>query len=209
MSRFSFTDGITNTPKLCIDTGHNNNVILGHNSYNTISDGYNDCTIIGNNVLCSGNSQVQLGSSNSNIYTTSGVQNTSDQRDKTEIRDTILGLDFILKLRPVDYKWNCRRDYLVHTQQLHDIDYLNLPEIKELPNDGSKTRRRFHHGVIAQEVKNVMDTIGVDFGGYQDHSINGGKDQLTIAYTELIAPLIKSIQELNERIKVLESSKQT
>jgi hypothetical protein len=27
------------------------------------------------------------------------------------IRDTILGLDFINKIRPVDYKWNYRGDY--------------------------------------------------------------------------------------------------
>jgi trimeric autotransporter adhesin len=50
-----------------------------------------------------------------------------------------------------------------------------------------------------------MDEMGIDFSGYQDHSFNGGKDVLTLAYESLIPPLIKAIQELNERIKQLES----
>ena len=50
--------------------------------------------------------------------------------------------------------------------------------------------------MIAQEVKQTMDALGVDFGGYQDHSIKGGDAVLTIGYEELVAPLIKAIQEL-------------
>jgi hypothetical protein len=41
-----------------------------------------------------------------------------------------------------------------------------------------------------------MDAMGVDFGGYQDHKINGGEDVLSIGYDEMIAPLVKAIQEL-------------
>jgi hypothetical protein len=51
--------------------------------------------------------------------------------------------------------------------------------------------------LIAQEVKSVMDNKGIDFGGYQDHSVKGGEDVLSLGYSELIAPLIKAIQELN------------
>ena len=51
-------------------------------------------------------------------------------------------------------------------------------------------------GLIAQELKQTMDAMGVDFGGYQDHTINGGEDVLSIGYEEMIAPLIKAIQEL-------------
>jgi hypothetical protein len=49
---------------------------------------------------------------------------------------------------------------------------------------------------VAQEVKVTMDAMGVDFGGYQDHSIKGGDAVLSLGYEELIAPLIKAIQEL-------------
>jgi polyhydroxyalkanoate synthesis regulator phasin len=75
--------------------------------------------------------------------------------------------------------------------------------MQEIPNDGSKTRSRYHHGLIAQEVKQVMDSNSVDFGGYQDHTVKGGQEQLSIAYTELIGPMIKAIQELKTEVDTL------
>ena len=71
--------------------------------------------------------------------------------------------------------------------------------------DESHKRHRYHHGVIAQEVKDVMQSLSVDFGGFQDHKVNNGLDRLTIGYEEFIAPLIKSIQELTKRIESLEN----
>ena len=46
--------------------------------------------------------------------------------------------------------------------------------------------------------------MGIDFSGYQDHSVNGGMDVLTLGYESFIAPMIKAIQELNEKVKALE-----
>jgi hypothetical protein len=89
------------------------------------------------------------------------------------------------------------------TGETGHVVYNEIPTQIVHENDGSKTRHRFHHGIIAQEVKNVMDNLGVDFGGYQDHSVNGGKDLLTIGYEEFIGPLIKSVQELNIRANAI------
>jgi len=41
--------------------------------------------------------------------------------------------------------------------------------------------------------------------GYQDHSISGGKDVLSIGYEELIAPLIKAVQQLSAEIAKLKA----
>src|SRR3546814_13145999 len=60
----------------------------------------------------SGANQVQLGDSATTSYVYGTVQNRSDARDKADIRDTQLGLDFIKALRPVDYRWDMREDYL-------------------------------------------------------------------------------------------------
>ena len=49
----------------------------------------------------------------------------------------------------------------------------------------------------------VFIVRGVDFGGYQDHKVNGGEDVLTIAYSELIGPLIKALQEVNQKFDAL------
>ena len=50
-----------------------------------------------------------------------------------------------------------------------------------------------------------MDELGIDFAGYQDHSVNGGKDVLSLGYTEFIAPMIKAIQELSAEVRSLKN----
>ena len=192
---YAVSDCISKTLKFCIDS-ETNNVIVGHDSYTPLTKNYTNCNILGNNVHATGNNQVQLGNSQTNVYSVGGIQNTSDLRDKTLIRDTMLGIDFISKLRPVDFKWNFRNDYINTTADYEEVNGIRVPIKVHLENDGSKTRHRYHHGLIAQEVKQAMDDLGIDFGGYQDHTINGGDEQLTISYTEFIAPMIKSIHEL-------------
>lgn len=206
---YSVTDAMTFTPKLSVSIDYPNNVIIGHNSYSLIANNYSNCTIIGSNANCTGNAQVQLGSTISNTYSYANIQNISDARDKSDIRDTILGLEFISQLRPVDYRWNYREDYVVPTGEYQVINGIKIPITTTLDNDSSKTRKRYHHGFIAQEVKQTMDTMGIDFGGYQDHTINGGQDKLSISYTELIAPMIKAIQELKIEINLLKAQVET
>lgn len=48
------------------------------------------------------------------VFATNGVINTSDRREKKDITDTDLGLEFINKLRPVAYRWNTGVDSDVH-----------------------------------------------------------------------------------------------
>ena len=109
-----------------------------------------------------------------------------------------------MHLRPVDYRWNYREDYKEILKTTSEDGIISI-EIIEHENNGSKKRNRFHHGLIAQEVKTTLDAIGIDFGGYQDHSISGGDDVKSIGYNELIAPLIKAIQELSVKNAALES----
>ena len=206
---YSVVDTITTTPKLVISIDYPNNVIIGHNSYQAIAHNYSNCTILGSNANCTGNAQVQLGSTISNTYSYANIQNISDARDKADIRNTILGLEFIAQLRPVDYRWNYREDYILPTGEYEVINGVKLPITATLPNDEYFKRSRFHHGFIAQEVKQTMDTMGIDFGGYQDHKINGGQDKLSISYTELIAPMIKAIQELKIEVNMLKAQVET
>lgn len=80
------------------------------------------------------------------------------------------------------------------------LEFINkLRPVKYQYKDG----KRNHYGIIAQELKEVMDDLNVDFGGYQDHSLNTNSedDKLTVGYIEFIAPLIKSVQELSQTVK--------
>ena len=142
-----------------------------------------------------GSNQVQLGDASTTTYAYGAVQNRSDVRDKADIQDTKLGLSFIQKLRPVDFKWDMREDYRKDGEDLGDITH-----------DGSKKRTRYHHGLIAQEVENVIKDTGIDFGGYQDHSTKGNDDVKSIGYEELVAPMIKAIQELKEELDAYKAS---
>ena len=178
---------------------------------------------LGHSSQVTGSNQVQLGDSAATTYVYGTVQNRSDLRDKTDVRDTVLGLDFIQSLRAVDYRWDMREDYqpdapdapdalkadatddnkaaydLALTEyEIDKSDWLIAVKHGNLMHDGTHTRSRYHHGLIAQEVYDVIESSGVDFGGYQDHKLAGGEDVLSIGYDELIGPLIKAVQELKD-----------
>jgi hypothetical protein len=179
---------------------------------------YTNTTMLGYTATVTGSNQVQLGNASTTTYVYGTVQNRSDARDKTDVRKTVLGLDFINALRPVDFRWDMRDDYRTaapepiapdatdnekadHAKALQEWREANA--LENLQSDGSKKRARFHHGLIAQEVKAACVALGVDFGGYQDHAIKGGEDVLSLGYEELIAPLIKAIQELSQEVATL------
>ena len=82
-------------------------------------------------------------------------------------------------------------------------EWLIAVKHENLIHDGTHTRTRYHHGVIAQEVAEVIAESGIDFGGYQDHKVSGGEDVLSIGYDELIGPLIKALQEVNQKFDAL------
>ena len=76
--------------------------------------------------------------------------------------------------------------------------------------------KRPHYGFISQDLKDVMDELGIDFGGYTKSikykkDPEGGEnipdgDVLGIRYNELIAPLTKAVQELSLKNDLLEKS---
>ena len=197
----------------------------------TSATAFDNCTYLGYNTRASGSNQVQLGDSSTSAYYYNNIQNRSDARDKADIRDTLLGLDFIKSLRPVDFRWDYRDDYFdkeeyqedeIRTRKIPNPAYTEKGDeprfIEEeytetvtkerwvpVTKDGSRKRTRFHHGLIAQEVKSAADAQGVDFAGYQDHSVKGGLDVLSLGYTEMIAPLIKAVQQLSAEIETLQA----
>ena len=209
------------------NTTGGNNTAYGRNAL-TNNTTYNNVSGLGYASAVTASDQVQLGNSSTTTYVYGTVQDRSDLRDKADVRDTILGLDFITALRPVDYRWDLRDDYKPDAPtepeplkddateqdiQAHELalsqyendhaEWLIAVKHENLMHDGTHTRTRYHHGIIAQEIAEVIAESGVDFGGYQDHKVNGGEDVLTIAYSELIGPLVKALQEVNQKLDVL------
>jgi hypothetical protein len=202
-----------------LTTGANNTAIGFRAGYSNTT--YDNTTSVGYTAdSVSGSNQVQLGNASTTTYAYGAVQNRSDARDKADVRPTVLGLDFINSLRPVDFKWDMREDYrseppLPPSENASDEEieaykvtlgaWTQNNQLSNLNSDGSKKRNRYHHGLIAQEVKAAITASGIDFGGFQDHSIKGGQDVMSIGYEELIAPLIKAVQQLSAEVAELKA----
>ena len=194
-------------------TNFSNSTAVGHQAGMQMQNGatpnvLTNVSCFGYRAYVSGDNQVQLGNSATTTYVYGTVQNRSDERDKTDIRNTELGIEFIMGLRPVDGRWDMREDYLEEYQVQVGVDDEAQPifetRTRQLPKDGSKARARKHHWFIAQEVKELCDNLGVDFGGYQDHAVNGGCDVLSLGYDEFIPPTVKAVQQCWNRLDELE-----
>lgn len=124
------------------------------------------------------------------IYAVNGTIQTSDAREKTDIADTDLGLDFVLALRPVKFRWIVGGNVVTPAEIPG-----GKPTITPIP--GART----HYGLLAQEVKTVLGER--DFGGWVEDAETG---QQSLRYDQFINPLIKAIQELEARVAALEGA---
>ena len=121
------------------------------------------------------------------VYSNTGTINTSDQRLKTDILSSDLGLDFINELNPVSYK------FIEGGKEIVNGDPVSVP--------GNRT----HYGLIAQEVKQVLEETNIeDFAGWVLLDKEDPDSEQALRYEEFISPLIKAVQELTARVKALE-----
>jgi hypothetical protein len=107
------------------------------------------------------------------VWSATGTIQTSDERHKTAISPTDLGLDFIRLLTPVRFEWK-----------------------------GSNGRR--HYGLIAQQVAEIAARLNADFGGHVLADPDDPQSQQALRYDQFIAPLVRSVQELADRLEALE-----
>jgi hypothetical protein len=115
---------------------------------------------------------------------------TSDQRLKTDISDSQLGLDFINALHPIQFRWKDKYIGYLYDEQG------NTPV-------GSTPGKRLHHGFIAQEVKATLDSMGQDSGMFMElqDGPNSIKGLNALRHEEFISPIVKAIQELTALVK--------
>lgn len=130
------------------------------------------------------------------VWAANGTIQTSDERQKTEIVESDLGLSFINALRPVSYKFKVGANVVNVIDKGVDEDGKRITETVVTPRAGVRN----HYGLIAQEVKTAVGDK--DFGGYVHDQET---DEIGLRYDEFIAPLIKAVQELTKRVEMLES----
>lgn len=158
------------------------------------------------------------------IFAAHDVINTSDEREKENIQDTDLGLEFIEKLRPVRYKWKSHTPIMEKVPIVGPDNKPIMETVTELDDEGNEVEKqqiktvemqaldadgnprymhvhvRTHYGLIAQEVGAVVGDK--DFGGYVHDKEN---DRYGLHYNEFTAVLIKAVQELSARVRQLEA----
>ena len=166
----------------------------GNSSSGAGAETYGKGINIGNIGSNSTSTQIRIGESS---HTTVQVGNTSsDSRDKIEIEDLVLGLDFINKLDPKTFVYNNRDRY-------EDWDNIGKTDKK----DSFVTT-----GIVAQEVLAVLDEIGFD----KEHNIivdiekdegnaTSPHEAWIVKMDQFIAPLMKAVQELSDKNEALEA----
>jgi len=154
-----------------------------------------------------------------NIHATNGTIQTSDENLKENIADSSLGLNFINKLRPVQFTW---KDKAIPERLYKESD--KIPDGKKVGDVWREaktiTHSRRHYGLIAQEVEKVLSDNGIDTENFAPfiktkvQTLDEGTHKFTetsnytygMRYNELVGILIKSIQELSTKVKTLEDA---
>ena len=209
----------TGTGNVCI--GHQaadamstntNGVYIGKDCAASATTGVDNEVVIGSNAVGQGADTVMLGDSQItglHCYDTS-ISSPSDSRIKTNVEDSGIGLDFINALRPVKYqkkhpsefpeeireeRWSERTGFNIADNGT-ETEYTIPPDTKP---DGWQAKTEY--GLIAQEVKEVMDQHGPEWHG---HTVLPNGMQ-SLGYGALTVVLVKSVQELSATVETLKT----
>jgi len=178
-----------------ISTG-TNNVILGASADPSANSATNQI-VIGYGATGTGDNSVSLGNTSiSSIKGQVAFSTYSDMRIKKNIVDNDLGLAFINKLHTVKYNLKNPADY---PEALLEERFKTGDASR--PTDNTKMQ----DGLIAQDVKTVLDELGVEWSGWSENDSNGKQ---SIQYGALTVPLIKAIQEQQAQIEALQNQLQ-
>lgn len=172
---------------LQLNTTGNYNTALGYNAGSSVTTGLN-LTLIGIDANPSSGTaidQVTLGngfvsSLRCNVQT---ITSLSDARDKKNITDLSLGLDFISKLKPRQFNWDKREWY------------------DDNVSDGSKMKEAPTAGFIAQELDEAQTNSGVE---WLNLVLKDNPEKWEATPGNLLPIMVKAIQELkseNDEIK--------
>ena len=180
------TQGDNNT---AVGASAGNNTIGNNNTFLGVKAGringlqaedylkYNYTTCLGVGSFASGDNQVVLGRPLVDNVRGGNYYNCADERDISIISE--------------DESEMLGLDFI---SKLNPITYTYKNRDTNVADDGP-----VHYGLIAQDVKSVLGSIDTAI-------VNISKDQQLLCYSELIAPMIKSIQDLNTKISGFETT---
>ncbi len=180
-----------------LNVNHNNQVGHHTHNYTVAEDPHGNSE---HNASFATNAQV-----NSAVATHNAIHH-SDKRFKEDIKPSVLGLDFIETLKPVDFFW--KDDYLEETIEDNNIQ-----------NNWKKNQKNVlanvQQGFIAQDLqKAVFEYTGSNTAlsavyskNFTDKEQDKYKDEELghVDMVKLVPVLVKSIQELSAKVKLLQA----
>ncbi|MCB0685766.1 MAG: tail fiber domain-containing protein [Saprospiraceae bacterium] len=173
------------------DNGYNN-VFIGANTDVDASGLYN-VIAMGQGTVVTASSTARFGNSATGSYGGwADWSNVSDGRFKKNVTANVVGLAFIMKLNPVTYNLDVSGlSAALNENQGREWDQ----QMKQAIADKEKV---VQSGFIAQDVEKVAKEVGYNFSGVDapknDHDFYG------LRYAEFVVPLVKAVQELNEKM---------
>jgi hypothetical protein len=167
----------------------NYNTALGFNAGSNVTSGAN-LTLLGIDANPStGTAQNEITLGNQFVQTlrcnTQSITSLSDARDKKNIRDLDLGLDFLMKIKPRIFNWDRREWY--------DNNVSN----------GSKMKQEPTAGFIAQELDEAQTEANAE---WLNLVLKTNPDKLEATSGNLLPIIVKAIQDLkkeNDELKAV------
>jgi trimeric autotransporter adhesin len=152
-------------------TTGSNNIIIGYNAEPST-------TVISNEITLGNSSITKL------RCAVTSITALSDARDKKNIRDLPLGLDFLMNVKPRQFNWD-RRDWYENRKP-----------------DGSKMQATPTAGFIAQELDEVQTKEGAE---WLNLVLKSNPDRLEATPGNLLPVMVKAIQELKSENDALKA----
>ena len=172
--------GVGSQALLNLSTG-TNNTALGQDSGRNITTGDNNVCIGFNAQATSAavSNEITLGNAVNSVLrcAVTSITALSDARDKKEIEELPVGLDFVNKLKPVKFVWD-------------DRDENGRHDVKDF-------------GFIAQDLKSAQEEINLSETLKLVYESN--PEKLEASYGKLVPILVKAIQELSEEVTKLKN----
>ena len=175
-------------------TGSNNTAF---GSYTATGTNFSNTSSLGRNTSVSASNQIRLGTPD--IRGAVNFTGIPDARFKENLKDNVLGINFIMGLKPLTYNFNTKKMNLLQLDTvIYSTErYLELYEIRQI-------------GFLAQEVEALADSLSFDFHAVDKPQTD--KDIYRIRYAEFVAPIVKAIQEqqtiLDQQLAKLEQQNQ-
>ncbi len=152
---------------------------------------------IGYNAVVNASNKIRLGNSAVTVVEGAAAYTVSDGRFKQDIKENVPGIDFISSLRPVTYRYKSfelDKFILQNNQQF-------ARSLKQ--SDYSQSEDMIHMGFVAQEVEELIKEKKYTLSMVK--APTNKTDNYSMAYGELIAPLVKAVQEQQKMIEDLKN----